>query len=416
MRIHLGAALLFLPITGWPFNFSTMESDRWYEVTPTFDYKGRPGAYQSRDWCTLRYNPDNQSLYFYEGFSSGDYCIYANALYEFFPDSANNRVDLVNVSSWTCSGGGTGPFFADQSGGRDPRPRHTYSQFAYAPSSRSVYMINGSMGVSHDGHFSDFWKYSVAASSWSLLGFTPFTDNAPPMEAPAEYTGAPEAPPMWLRGKENIYDQNLFYHAPTNEIYFFYTMQLYYKPNVGRTKSPAIYAYSLTNRSWRTVFEAVADTAPNPIPPLLGAHGAYDGTRNQFVFYSSSGDRLLHSFNPSNGAWSLLANTAGSSPAPRGFGSLEYIASRDLFVYAGESRDVWVYDPVGQSWRDITPTPLPASWPPATGSYYWSYDPAHDVLVHFNSDTQRFWFYRFASSFGSPSGEMPSQPRRLRNP
>src|SRR5687767_10577569 len=71
-------------------DFQAMQQNSWYSVTPKWKYlpSVKKGAYQSRNWGTLRYNSQRGSMVFYEGFGPsdrGDFCIYGNSLYEYQP-------------------------------------------------------------------------------------------------------------------------------------------------------------------------------------------------------------------------------------------------------------------------------------------------------------------------------------------
>jgi hypothetical protein len=73
MRKVLFFLILWTAAPAVAFDFGTMDPNRWYRVTPAYNFglHGGPGArYENRHWCNLRYNGDRKTLVFFGGFSS----------------------------------------------------------------------------------------------------------------------------------------------------------------------------------------------------------------------------------------------------------------------------------------------------------------------------------------------------------
>ncbi len=378
--------LLLVASTASGFDFGSMQANRWYHVTPAYQFgaHGGPGSgYENRHWSNLRYNSDKETLIFYGGFRSpvvGNSCIYANALYEYFP--ATDEVRLESLANWFCNtgnGGSTSPqsFYPIVGLPDTPKPRHTYSQFVYAAS--SVYLMHGSMGS--DQHLHDFWRYSYLSSSWSKLG-----DNSD--------AGLPDVPPTGVNASwANIYDNNLLYHPPSNSLYFFHGMTLYSNPR-------AIHAYSLGTPGWTML------TGVTNMPLNFGGHGAYDSIRDRFVFFGSAysgGSSQLYLYDATSRIWTTMSNP-GAVPWPDGRDNagLQYNSSEDVYMLMGADgrRDLWIYQPVLGVWTDLTPSPLPTEWPPngnEDSAYNLAFHASLNVLVRYDERDGSMWLYRYVS-------------------
>lgn len=341
----------------WALDLANLEPNRWHQVEPRWRYLTGlgNGAYQGRGWGTLRAVPRRGTVVFYEGFGPGrrgNYCIYANALYEF--DPAAERVDMLSIGNWYCQSGGKTVPLPENEVAPTPRDRHTYAQFAYAPTTDRVYLAAGASSSS-DGHPRDFWSYSLSSRQWEKLG------------------DIPEGIPAW----DCTCERNLIWSARDNRLYFF----------VGAN---AVYAFDLGDKAWKAL-------STKGTPRAIGSHGAYDARRHRFVFYGNNwtsderGSDALVMFDAATATWSN-APVSSPWPPPKSYAALEYNDRHDAYMLHGGRghNDTWAYLPAQQRWVRIA-TPKPAV--PGGVSTYLAYDNRNDILVSFAG--QSMWVMRW---------------------
>lgn len=348
--VAAGVCLLGVQSPAWGLDLARLEPNRWNEVRPTWHYLPGigDGAYQGRGWGTLRAIPRRGTVVFYEGFGPsrrGDYCIYANTLYEF--DPATERVDMLSIGNWYCQSGRPTVALPENETVPTPKDRHTYAQFAYVPTTDAVYLAAGAS--SSGGHPRDFWRFSLSSRQWEKLG-----------DIPADI-------PDW----DCICERNLIWSSGDNRLYFF----------VGAN---AVYAFDLAARKWKKL-------TTQGRPKSIGSHGAYDPRRNRFAFYGNNwtpdgkGSDALVLFDVGTATW---ADEPVSVPWPpaKSYAALEYIDRYDAYLLHGGRGhgDTWAYLPAQRRWQKI-----PAMSPPAPGgvSTYLAYDTRNDILIRFSGQS-----------------------------
>jgi hypothetical protein len=324
------------------------------------------GSYQTRGWCTLRFVPGRDTLFFYEGFqedSRGNYCIYANSLYEV--DPTDGDVQHRTLSNWFC----------DDSGGYHrldglpdtPVDRHTYAQFAYAPTTDRLYMLGGAAGrfAVADWPY-DFWSYSFDEGAWELL--------------PESYPGA-ESDRAAQRG---AYTANLIFHPPSNSLLYFQAPS-------------AVHRFSLDSGAWSTFDDVTGADAVTDI----GAHGLYDPVRDRFAFYgnnwhpSDEGTTELTFFDAEGRTWSRgTVPSAPNGPPAKSYASLEYDDAHDVYLLHGgwKQNDTWAYRPADDSWLQIATSTAP---PPAGTGTYVAYDSTHGALIRLDESEPALYALRY---------------------
>jgi hypothetical protein len=363
MAVKVSDTILLIPLlmavqapSAGALDLSNLAPNRWHAVQPAWHYPPGlgQGAYQGRGWGTLRAIPARGTVVFYEGFGPsrrGHYCIYANALYEF--DPATERVDMLSIGNWYCQSGSKTLPLPENEVAPTPKDRHTYAQFAYAPTTDRVYLAAGAS--SSGGHPFDFWSFSLSSRRWERLG------------------DIPAGIPRW----GCICEGNLIWNSGDNRLYLF----------VGANP---VYAFDLKDNSWKTV--ATKGTAR-----IIGSHGTYDARRNRFVFYGNNwtaderGSDAMVIFDVATATWS---NEPLSSPWPpaKSYASLEYNEKHDAYMLHGGRghNDTWAYFPARQGWTRIeSPTRTAAN----SASTYFAYDSRNDILINFAG--QRMWVMRW---------------------
>ena len=340
-------------------------ADDWVELPLEFaPLSGTQSEYQTRGWCTLRFVPGRDTLVFYEGAresSRGNFCIYANALYELEPRSG--VVYQRSLSNWYCDDSGGYRRLPDLPD--TPVDRHTYSQFAYAPSTDSVYMVGGAAArFPMADHPFDFWRFSFAEGAWEKM--------------PDSYPNAEED----RSASRGAYTANLLYHPPSNSLYYF-------------KSSSSIHTFDLTEETWRTL-----ETPPGAeTVHEVGAHGLYDPERDRFAFYGNNWDPNDEGtteflwFDAGAQRWEEQAVPA-SGPGRKSYASLEYNSRHDVYMLHGGWResDTWVYDPSVDEWQQLQTASAPP--PDGTGTYV-AYDPSNDALMRFDEASGKLYALRF---------------------
>lgn len=352
----LGLLLSLVATAVGALDLPNLEPNRWHKVQPKWHYLPGigHGAYQGRGWGTLRAVSSRGTVVFYEGFGPGrrgSACIYANALYEF--DPATEKAHMLSIGNWFCQSGSETVPLPENDAAPTPKDRHTYAQFAYAPSTDKVYLAAGAS--SSGGHPQDFWSFSFSSRQWENLG------------------GIPLRVPGW----GCICERNLIYSSGDNRLYFF----------VGANP---VHVFDLADKAWKPL-------ATKGAPKVIGSHGAYDARRNRFVFYGNNwtsddrGSDAMVIFDVATATWS---NVPVSAPWPpqKSYAALEYNEKHDAYMLHGGRghHDTWAYLPAQQRWMRIdSPTPTA----PNGVSTYLAYDGRNDVLINFVG--QSMWIMRW---------------------
>jgi len=305
---------------------------------------------------------------FYEGFREpalrGNYCIYANALYEF--DARTGIIEQRSLSNWYCDD--TGGYRRIEDLPDTPVDRHTYSQFAYVPGNQGLYMVAGASArfpVADRAY--DFWRYTHA-DGWVKL--------------PESYPGSETDRAAQI----GPYTANLIHHPGSNTLYYFKNAQ-------------TIHRYNVETRAWMTTLSNApgSDTVSD-----IGAHGLYDPVFDRFAFYgnnwhpSDQGSNEFVIFDVATGSWQEQTVPAPpNGPGPKSYAALEYNSRWSVYMLHGGWQDnqTWVYDPASSQWHQV----LTASAPPAsTGrGTYTAYDAFNDALIKFDEATGRIFALRY---------------------
>lgn len=350
-----------------PGNLASLVDNEWVELpSRVLPAAGITGAYQSRGWCTLRFVPGRDTLVFYEGFreaSRGNYCIYANALYEVDPRAGDIR--QRSLSNWFC----------DDSGGYrrlpnlpdTPVDRHTYAQFAYAPTTGSLYMIGGAAArFPMADHPFDFWRFPLDGGAWQKM--------------PESYPGAEQD----RAASAGAYTANLLFHPPSNSLVYFKSARV-------------IHRFALASGAWTTLRDPPGHATVGDV----GAHGLWDAKRDRFAFYGNNwhpqdqGSNELVFFDVAGGRWEeRTVPPPPAGPPPKSYASLEYDSRHDVYLlHAGwRQNDTWVFDPTAESWRRIVTRSAP---PPGGTGTYVAYAAAHDALVRVDEGGPRLFAFRY---------------------
>lgn len=341
-------------------NLSALVDNEWVELPTTVAASTiATGMYQTRNWCTLRFVPGRNTLVFYEGFREaqrGNYCIYANALYEV--DPTVGEVHHRTLSNWHCD---DGSYYRIDGLPDTPVDRHTYAQFAYAPTTERLYMVAGAATRFGADRPYDFWSYSFDVGVWEKM--------------PESYPGA--------GGGADPYTQNLIFHPPTNSLYYFFS-------------ASRVYRFLLASGSWETLDVAGASAVTD-----IGAHGLYDPTRDRFAFFGNNwhpndaGTTELTFFDATTRTWSHgPVPSAPSGPPAKSYASLEYDDVNDAYLLHGgwHQNDTWAFHPSDGSWHEIATTTAP---PPSGTGTYVAYDPTHDALIRLDENGPRLYALRY---------------------
>lgn len=341
--------MLGLASLGFALDPASLAPNRWHKAPLHWRLPASEpgGAFQARGWGSLQYNAVGKSLVFYEGFgpsSRGDYCIYGNALYEYSP--ASDTVALRSLGNWFCEVGHLPSPLAADNAVPTPMDRHTYSQFAYASSTHSLYLAHGASGSGNHPH--DLWAYAFADAKWTRLG----------------------AAPGGTEGWECDCDGHLLHHPPTDELIYI------------RSRSE-VHAYSLRTGTWRRM------TIRGAASGVIGAKGAYDSKRDRFVFFGNvwtaddrgTADFLL--FEPATGTWTAVP-AAGTWPPARSYATMLYLPGPDLYLLQGGWRqgNTWVFDPAAETWSRPA---LADSVPGGGKSAYAAYDAGNGLVAAFEA-------------------------------
>lgn len=350
---------------------ASLAPNRWHKAP--LHWKLPPeepgGAFQSRGWGSLQYNSVGESLVFYEGFgpsSRGNYCIYGNALYEY--SVARDTAALRSLGNWFCEVGHLPSPLPANAEAPTPMDRHTYAQFAYAPSTHSLYLAHGASGSGNHPH--DLWAYAFAEGKWKRLG----------------------AAPGGTEGWECDCDGHLLHHPPTDELIYI------------RGRSEA-HAYSLETGLWRRLATQGATAGP------IGAKGAYDSKRDRFVFFGNvwtSDDRGTTDFlffEPATGNWTEVP-VFGTWPPARSYATMLYLPARDLYLLQGglKQGNTWIYDPSGETWSR---PPLADSVPGGGFSAYAAYDAGNDLVAAYEGGSMYLLRYLPAAAGVREGREKP---------
>jgi hypothetical protein len=351
-----------------PGNLAELVDNEWIELpTSVAASPGLEGSYQQRGWCTLRFAPGLDTLFFYEGFQQaerGDYCIYANALYELDPTDGIAR--QRTLSNWYCDDSGGYRKLEGQS--ESPVDRHTYAQFAYAASTGRVYMIAGAASrFDQADQPYDFWSYAPADGGvWERM--------------PESYPGA-EADRAASVGP---YTGNLLHHSPTDTLYYFMS-------------ASRIHRYAIDSGEWSTISDAPGSEEVTEV----GGHGLYDSERDRFAFYGNNwhpedaGSTEFAFFDVASESWQLaVVPPAPDGPPPKSYAPIEYDSENDVYLlHAGwKQNDTWVYDPKLETWSAIATSTAP---PPAGTGTYLAYASTYGVLFRLDDSVPRLYALRY---------------------
>jgi hypothetical protein len=343
------------------FETSNMEVNKWVKITPKWKKPiGISGSFQERGWCTMRFNSQNKTFIFYEGFGPsdhGNYCIYANSLYQYYPTT--DTIEVASLSNWYCNAGSAGTDIsplASNAINPTPRDRHTTNQFAYSPTDNRVYLCHGASKSNQHPH--DFWSYSFEKQKWENLG----------------------AAPGGTEGWECTCSQNLIYNPNTDELYLF----------LGRS---SLYVYGIKSKAWRKVNLNLGAAGE------VGSHGTFDTKRNIFVFYGNDytsndvGSTMFAFFDAKTNTW-LNKAPSGNWPPAKSYASLEYNSKFDVYMLHGgyNQNDTWIYEPVAGEWTKIVSATNPD--PSAMKGTYLSYDSTRNILATLSGGNM--WLFKYS--------------------
>lgn len=347
-RLLAACSVLFLlcAVPATARNMADLPPNNWVEVKPRWKFptEASGGAFQERGWGTFRFRSAANSVVFYEGYGPSDrgqYCIYANSLYEYNPPA--DSVTMLALSNYYCNVGTLPQPLPQNQVNPTPMDRHTYSQLAYSPADDQLYLSHGASGSGNHPH--DLWAYSFKDRKWQNMGASP---------------GAVQA---W----ELVGEGNLILNSKTNELYLFRNRK-------------AIYVYNVASKTWKTL--APKGTTAG----VVGAHGAYDSKRDRFVFYGNIwtendvGSTMFTFFDVASNTWTDQT-PAGTWPPALSYSSVEYNSKWDLYMMHGGylQKDTWIYNPGTKAWFNLK---TPNSTQPNGKQMNLVYDPVHDVLIN----------------------------------
>lgn len=341
--LHL---ILLLTVGSWALNLDTIQANRWYEINlPT----------QYRPWNNLQ--SDGHNLIFYSGVSSargGDYCIYANALYQF--NLSTQAGGVIKQNNYYCELMQTLPVPIQPDDSLDPTPkdRHVYNQFAYSAADSAVYLLHGASGSNNHPH--DFWRYSLASGKWDSLGQAP---------GPTE---------SWDLGGE----LNLI--AVEGELWFFLNCR-------------DIWVWNIAARTWTLHTVGTDRYAIYPIGP----RGLYDPVRRRFAFYGSNccADSTQWSNQMTFFSRDSLHWETRAGPVKTQYAALEYDSKWDRYLLAkGAGNDsVRVFNPRDESWSTA-----PIQGTLFNGYQYVEFVYAQDLDILVNEKEGHFYVARYQPS------------------
>jgi hypothetical protein len=225
---------------------------------------------------------------------------------------------------------------------------------------RGVVVVFG--GGGSGGNLSDTWEWDPAAGTWASRGGDPH--------------------PFGRYGMTLAYD-------PAGVVWLF--------------SGAGDGGYSQEVWEWNGASGVWTDRTPSPLPatwpgPRTSHGAAFDTGRNRMIIFGGDDPSVsplgdLWEWNPASGSFTAETPTPlpAAWPTARVYPGVAFASSAaKLILFAGLSGpgvgitpDVWTFDPAAATWSNLTPSPVPASWPSARAAHSVAYSAARDRLFVF---------------------------------
>jgi hypothetical protein len=237
---------------------------------------------------------------------------------------------------------------------------------AWDPLRRTILMFGGQTVVSSSD---ELWEWDGAAGTWT---------NLTPAQRPRAWPGT-----RW--GHAMTYD------VTRGRLVVFGGLG----PPGWPSHAGDLWEWSSTDGTW-------IDRTPDPLPaawppPRVGAGLGHDAIRGTSLLYGGDGGVPLTDaweWDGASGAWTVRMAASGPAswpPAAIWFRIVFHAGRGKLLMFPGDAlvpggagpggmqAIVWEWDGAAGTWADLTPAPLPASWPPPRAAPAVAIDPAGGV-------------------------------------